>query len=98
MGRNGVPTDGKEFRLFVIGTDTGVGKTEAACVLPLWLADAGLRPAAMKPYESGCANWRQPPDAVALKVAPRRDDSLDRICPYRYRAPLATGECDACNP
>jgi len=91
MGKGGVPTDGKEFRLFVAGTDTGVGKTEAACAVLSLLAAAGLCPAAMKPYESGCANWRRPPDAMALKAAARCDDPLDRICPYRFRAPLAPG-------
>ena len=91
MERNGVPIDGKEFRLFVTGTDTGVGKTEAACAVLSLLAAAGRSPAAMKPYESGCANWRRPPDAMALKAAARCDDPLDRICPYRFRAPLAPG-------
>lgn len=86
-----MPTDGKAFRLFVTGTDTGVGKTEAACAVLSLLAAAGLRPAAMKPYESGCANWRRPPDAMALKAAARCDDPVDRLCPYRYRAPLAPG-------
>ena len=44
MGRNGVPTDGNEFRLFVTGTDTSVGKNEAACVLPSWLTGVSARP------------------------------------------------------
>lgn len=79
------------WRLFVTGTDTGVGKTEVACALLSLLAEAGLRPTAMKPYESGCADWHRPPDAMALKAAARCDDPLDRICPYRYRAPLAPG-------
>jgi len=86
-----VPTDGEAFRLFVTGTDTGVGKTEAACALLALLADAGLRPAPMKPYESGCIDWRRPGDAVTLKAAARCDDSLAHVCPYRYRAPLAPG-------
>ena len=79
------------FRLFATGTDTGVGKTEAACALLSLLADAGLRPAAMKPYESGCLDWHRPADALALKAAARCDDPLDRVCLYRYRAPLAPG-------
>ena len=86
-----MPTDGEAFRLFVTGTDTGVGKTEAACALLSLLADAGLRPAAMKPYESGCLDWHRPADALALKAAARCDDRLDRVCLYRYRAPLAPG-------
>ena len=53
-------TGGGTLRFFVTGTDTGVGKTEAACALLSLLADADLRPAAMKPYESGCIEWRWP--------------------------------------
>lgn len=86
-----MPTDGEAFRLFVTGTDTGVGKTEAACALLSLLADADLRPAAMKPYESGCIDRRRPADALALKAAARCDDPLAHVCPYRYRAPLAPG-------
>ena len=82
---------GEAFRLFVTGTDTGVGKTEAACAVLSLLADAGLRPAAMKPYESGCIDRRRPADALALKAAARCNDPLAHVCPYRYRAPLAPG-------
>ena len=82
---------GEAFRFFVTGTDTGVGKTEAACAVLSLLADAGLSPAAMKPYESGCIDRRRPADALALKAAARCDDPLAHVCPYRYRAPLAPG-------
>ncbi|ALA59384.1 dethiobiotin synthase [Nitrospira moscoviensis] len=82
---------GGGFCLFITGTDTAVGKTETACALLSLLADAGLRPAAMKPYESGCLDWHRPADALALKAAARCDDRLDRVCLYRYRAPLAPG-------
>ncbi len=91
MGKRRTPMGQEAFRLFVSGTDTGVGKTEAACALLSLMADAGLRPGAMKPYESGCLDWRRPADALALKAAARCDDSLDRVCLYRYRAPLAPG-------
>ena len=86
-----MPPGGKQFRLFVTGTDTGVGKTEAACAVLSLLADAGLHPAAMKPYESGCIDWRRPADALALRAAAQCDDLIDCVCPYRYRAPLAPG-------
>jgi dethiobiotin synthetase len=91
MGRHKMPMADEAFRLFVTGTDTGVGKTEAACAVLSLLADAGLRPAAMKPYESGCLDWHRPADALALKAAARCDDPLAHVCPYRYRAPLAPG-------
>ncbi len=91
MGKRCVSMGHEAFRLFVTGTDTGVGKTEAACAVLSLLADAGLRPAAMKPYESGCLDRRRPADAQALKSASRCDNPLDRVCLYRYQAPLAPG-------
>lgn len=52
MGKHRTSTGDETLRFFVTGTDTGVGKTEAACALLSLLADADLRPAAMKPYKS----------------------------------------------
>jgi dethiobiotin synthetase len=88
--RNHVPLDAP-FRVFVTGTDTGVGKTEAACALLSLLAKRGLKPAAFKPYESGCRDLRAPSDACALREAARSEDGLDLICPHRFKLPLAPG-------
>lgn len=79
------------FRLFVTATDTGVGKTEAACALLSLLADRGLSPAPFKPYESGCRDLFRPHDALALRRAARSRDTLDRVCPHRFAEPLAPG-------
>jgi dethiobiotin synthetase len=79
------------LRVFVTATDTGVGKTEVAAALLSLLAEAGLRPAPFKPYESGCRRLDAPADALALREAARSDDPLDRICPHRFRAPVAPG-------
>jgi len=81
----------RPLRVFVVGTDTGVGKTEASCALLSLLADAGLRPAAFKPYESGCHRLSHPDDASAMKAAARSDDDLGLICPHRFRAAVAPG-------
>jgi dethiobiotin synthetase len=78
-------------RYFVTGTDTGVGKTEVSCALLSLMADAGLHPAAFKPYETGCEDLAAPADAVALKAAARTDDDLALICPHRFKLPLAPG-------
>jgi dethiobiotin synthetase len=78
-------------RYFVTGTDTGVGKTEVAAALLSLLADAGLAPGALKPYESGCADVEQPADALALRAAARSDDPLGTISLHRFRARLAPG-------
>jgi len=78
-------------RYLVTATDTGAGKTEVACALLSLMADAGLHPAAFKPYESGCEDLAAPADAVALKAAARTEDDLALICPHRFRLPLAPG-------
>jgi dethiobiotin synthetase len=81
----------RPFRIFVAGTDTGVGKTEASCALLSLLADDDQQPAPFKPYESGCGRLSRPSDAWAMKRAARSDDLLDTICPHRFRLPLAPG-------
>ncbi len=51
-----------------------------------------MRVGVMKPAETGCAETSgrlEPADAHALAVAAGTCLSLDLICPYRYRAPLA---------
>jgi dethiobiotin synthetase len=73
--------------IFVTGTDTGVGKTYVACGLARGLAARGQRVAVMKPVETGAGDG--PADALALRAAARDAASLDEICPYRLRAPLA---------
>jgi dethiobiotin synthetase len=78
-------------RYFVTGTDTGVGKTEVASALLSLLADAGLAPGALKPYESGCADVERPADALALRAAARSEDALGSISLHRFRAPLSAG-------
>lgn len=81
----------KPFRLFVAGTDTGIGKTQTASAVLSLLADAGRAPIPFKPYESGCADLRRPSDALALRAAARSDDDLAQICVHRFKAPLAPG-------
>ncbi|HEX2569171.1 MAG TPA: dethiobiotin synthase [Polyangia bacterium] len=79
-------------RLFITGTDTGVGKTRVACALLTAWRQRGLAVAAMKPVETGCAErngqlW--PEDAAALQAAAARGADLDLICPFRYPAPAS---------
>ncbi len=80
----------KPFRAFVVGTDTGIGKTETACALLSLLADRGDRPGPFKPYETGVGR-DGPLDAIALKAAARSEDDLGLICPHRFREPVAPG-------
>ena len=46
-----------------------------ACALLSLLAERGLRPAAFKPYETGCEDLEAPADAIALGQAARRQDA-----------------------
>jgi dethiobiotin synthetase len=75
----------------VVGTDTGIGKTESACALLSLLAARGERPLPFKPYESGCQDLRRPGDALRLVAAAQSRDALARVSLYRFKAPLAPG-------
>lgn len=81
----------KPFQIFVTGTDTGVGKTQASRALLSLLVDAGLKPQGFKPYESGCQPLSAPADTLAMREAARSDWPVDSLCPHRFRAPLAPG-------
>jgi dethiobiotin synthetase len=79
--------------LFITGTDTGVGKTHAACLIALHAAAAGLRVGAYKPVCSGAeidahgeSIWD---DVQRLKSVITVPATVDDICPQRFRAPLA---------
>ena len=78
--------------LFITGTDTGVGKTYVTCGLAALLRESGYRVGVMKPAETGCDGddgKLVPQDALALKAAAGSEFSLEKICPYQFREPLA---------
>ncbi|MGH7771134.1 MAG: dethiobiotin synthase [Candidatus Binatia bacterium] len=78
--------------IFITGTDTGVGKTLVACGLAALLKECGYRVGVMKPAETSCAERDGqlfPQDAYYLKESSGCAESLERICPYRLRNPLA---------
>src|SRR5947209_8089340 len=78
--------------LFIIGNDTGVGKTYVGALIARALAAAGHSVGVYKPVASGC---REQPgqlvsdDALALWDAAGRPGDLARVCPQRFAAPLA---------
>lgn len=79
--------------VFVTGTDTGVGKTLAACALVHALRRRGLRVAPMKPVAAGVvphgADWANE-DTIALAGAAGPDaPTLDAITPVLLREALA---------
>lgn len=83
-------------RLFITGTDTGIGKTLVGAALTLTLREGGRLVAVMKPLESGCRDVDGEPfpeDAARLIAAAGGDisdsEALRRVCPYPLSAPLA---------
>ena len=75
--------------VFVTGTDTGVGKTLAACVLVHALRGEGRRPVPMKPIAAG-ADGRFNADTVALLAATGLDDSwAAAVTPVLLAEPMA---------
>ena len=79
--------------LFITGTDTGVGKTQAACLIARQAAQQGLRVGAYKPVCSGAVRdplgdrvWE---DIERLSAAINVPATRDDICPQRFLAPLA---------
>ncbi|GLQ93947.1 dethiobiotin synthase [Dyella acidisoli] len=78
--------------LFVAGTDTGIGKTHAACTLIHALRASGLSVCGMKPVASGCvetAHGLRNEDALALQAASRPAPAYEEINPVALREPLS---------
>jgi len=78
--------------LFITGTDTGVGKTYVTALIARALASAGKCVGVYKPVASGCElidGNLVSDDAVTLWHAANRPGDLAKVCPQRFRAPLA---------
>jgi dethiobiotin synthetase len=80
------------LRLFVTGTDTGVGKTRIAAALCVAYAATRKRVAAMKPVASGCmqtsAGLRNE-DAEALRAAMTVRAAYGDVNPYAFEPAIA---------
>ncbi|GAC1623873.1 MAG: dethiobiotin synthase [Nevskia sp.] len=78
--------------IFVTGTDTGVGKTHAACALIHALRAQGRSVCGYKPVASGCEaspqGWRNA-DALALAAASASREAYDTINPYAFEPAIA---------
>lgn len=82
----------KAAALFVAGTDTGIGKTHAACTLIHALRARGLQACGMKPVASGCLetpDGRRNEDALALQAAGSEPLPYESINPVALREPLS---------
>lgn len=80
------------MRIYVTGTDTGIGKTRVACRLATSLCAQGVRVAAMKPVASGCRttpDGLRNEDAEALLAAADRTVAYADVNPYAFADPIA---------
>ncbi len=79
-------------RLFITGTDTGVGKTRVAAALCIALAARGRRVAAMKPVASGCTRTPEGlrnSDALTLMASMNVRASYAEVNPYAFEPAIA---------
>jgi dethiobiotin synthetase len=77
--------------LFVVGTDTGVGKTVVTALLALYFQARGVDCGVMKPFASGCEMFDgqlESEDARFLKNISGVNDEMDILNPARWREPL----------
>ncbi len=77
--------------IFIIGTDTGVGKTVVGAGLALCLRDRGIKVGVMKPVATGCMSSNRhlySQDAIYLFEAAENEYPL-LSNPIRFRNPLA---------
>jgi dethiobiotin synthetase len=80
------------LRLFVTGTDTGVGKTRIAAALCVAYAARRKRVAAMKPVASGCVQTPEGlrnEDAEALRAAMTVRAAYGDVNPYAFEPAIA---------
>ena len=78
--------------VFIAGTDTGVGKTHAACTLLHALRGAGYAACGMKPVASGCVetpDGLRNDDALALQAASSSVLPYASVNPVALRDPLS---------
>jgi dethiobiotin synthetase len=78
--------------LFITGTDTDVGKTYVGGLIARALCRRGVRVGVYKPVASGCRDEQGvlvSEDGLALWEAAGRPGEFERVCPQRFRAPLA---------
>jgi dethiobiotin synthetase len=93
MGASKKGPHGMNKALFIAGTDTGIGKTHAACTLIHTLRLSGRSVCGMKPIASGCsetADGLRNDDALALLAASSSPaPAYGEINPIALREPLS---------
>ena len=79
-------------RIFITGTDTGIGKTTVARALIHDLVTRGQRVAALKPVASGCeesAGGLRNRDAEGLMAEANVQLDYEQVNPYAFAPPIA---------
>ncbi|HWD24583.1 MAG TPA: dethiobiotin synthase [Acidimicrobiales bacterium] len=74
---------------FVVGTDTGVGKTVISAGIVACLRGRGFDVGIAKPVQSGAVTHDPDGDAWVLSTLSGVRDPLDSITPFAFPAPLA---------
>lgn len=77
-----------EGGIFVMGTDTGVGKTVVTAAIALAARGQGRTVAPLKPAQTG-DDGAITGDAEFVASVLGLDEPYENLCPYRLRAPLA---------
>jgi dethiobiotin synthetase len=77
-------------RIYVVGTDTGVGKTELVCTILRDARRRGTQVTPFKPAASGLTELDSDP-ARLLAAAELPAADLPLVCPLQYGTPLAPG-------
>jgi dethiobiotin synthetase len=92
ISSRGVDLPDPSRSVFIAGTDTGIGKTHAACALLHALRAAGHDACGMKPVASGCVETPQGlrnDDALALQAASSTLLPYELVNPIALRDPLS---------
>ena len=82
----------KRQQFFLTGTDTGIGKTHAACALLRAFAAEGRSTLGLKPVASGCASTAdglRNSDAEALMAAATIKLAYAQVNPFAFAEPLS---------
>lgn len=84
-------------RIYIVGSDTAVGKTRVTCCLLRAATTAGIRMIPFKPAQSGTLGTRT--DAQHLLEAAGLPETWEpRMAPWRYDIPIAPGLAESATP
>ena len=81
-----------ERGLFIVGTDTEVGKTYVTSIIARSLVEAGKKVGVYKPAASDClrdGDVLHSSDAIALWECANQPLTVNAVCPQKFEAPLA---------